>query len=122
MRMSYDAVQLVTTLVRGFYDEARLFDLLQPHLDARISLVDDGPITHANLRLNGRELRQHGELTEGLSLREHLASLSTGSRDREVGAISARSVLLRVVFLLHISGLLTFVSPTPGQRPPRRRS
>ncbi|MDP6946129.1 MAG: hypothetical protein QF464_18415, partial [Myxococcota bacterium] len=80
MRMSYDAAQLVTTMVRGFYDEARLFDLLQPHLDARIGLVDDGPITHANLRLNGRELRQHGELTEGLSLREHLASLSASDR------------------------------------------
>ena len=111
--MSYDAVQLVTAMVRSAYDEAQLFALLQQHLDATISLATDGRITHDNLRLNGRELRQLGQLTEGLSLREQLQTLP-GSRSGD-----ARETFLRVVFLLHAANLLSFDLPTVKQR--RRR-
>ena len=106
-------MQLVTEMVRETYDEDLLFQLLQPHLDATVTLNADGPITHDNLRLNGRELRLLGQVTEGLSLREILQSF--------VGQSDERVVFLRVVFLLHVAKLLTFVTPTVNRREGRRR-
>lgn len=107
MRMSQDAVQLVTGLVRERYDADRLFGLLQSHLDATISIDTQGPITHDNLRLNGRELRQLSQLTEGLSLREQLLPLA--------GQTDTRTTFLRVVFLLHAANVLSFDLPTVKQ-------
>jgi len=107
MRMSQDAVQLVTAMVRERYDGDRIFGLLQEHLDATISLDTQGPITHDNLRLNGRELRHLRKLTEGLSLREQLQPLA--------GQTDARTTFLQVVFLLHAANLLAFDVPTVKQ-------
>jgi hypothetical protein len=100
LRMSYDAVQLVTEMVRRCYDEAKLLELLQPHLDATITLDTQGPVTHDNLRLNGRELRQFGRLTEGMSIREQLQQRADDPEQR--------LTFLRVAFLLYSAKLVCF--------------
>ncbi len=113
MRMSYDAVQLVTEMVRQRYDEQVLNGLLVGEIDSTLTLQSEAPITHDNLRLNGRELRQLGQITQGLSLRELL--LQVDNQD------NARAILLRVVFLLHVSGLLSFEKASALPRRTRRR-
>ena len=105
-RMSYDAVHLVTQSARRAYDAPRLIALLQPWMDAQIALLSRGPVTHDNLRLNGRELRHFARLTEGMSLREQLQLMG--------GDEAERLLFLRVVFLLHCAGLLSFESARKG--------
>jgi hypothetical protein len=113
LRMSYDAVQLATEMVRRCYDEARLLELLQPDLDATLTLNHQGPVTHDNLRLNGRELRQLGALTEGMSLREQLQQRADDP--------DQRLTFLRVVFLLYSAKLVCFDTPKKRSRIIRRR-
>ncbi|MGB0591634.1 MAG: serine/threonine protein kinase [Myxococcota bacterium] len=113
LRMSYDAVQLVTEMVRRCYDEAKLLELLQPYLDASLSLDAEGPVTHDSLRLNGRELRQLGSLMEGMSLREQL--------QQRPDAPEERLTILRVVFLLFSAKVVSFDSLRQKKRTMRRR-
>ena len=112
-RMSYDALHLVTQSVRRAYDATRLLTLLQPWMDAEILLEGPGPVTHDNLRLNGRELRQLGQLTQGMSLREQLQLMGEGEAER--------LAFLRVVFLLHCAKLLSFQSALTRPRRGRGR-
>ena len=112
-RMSYDAVHLVTHTVRSAYDAPRILGLLQPWLDAQIVIETEGPVTHDNLRLNGRELRQLVQLSQGMSLREQLQFMG--------GDHAQRKVFLRVVFLLYCAQILDFTSALTKPRRGRRR-